>query len=123
MIQALLFGVGGVTSLPVNALAMGLVGGFAAAAGFRALKRLSGKAALFVAGWLSVVVPAVILAVVLGIQPAIAHDADGTPLFFPFDIAITLPAITLPHALVGLGEGVLTVLVYQFVSRMRRRST
>ncbi len=122
MIQALLFGVGGITSLPINAIAMGLAGGFAAAVGFRLIKNLSMKAALFLAGWLAVVVPAIILAVVLGLQPAIAHTADGTPLFFPFGINITLPAVTIPHALVGIGEGVLTVLVYQFVTRLRKKS-
>lgn len=121
-IQALLFGVGGVTALPVNAIALGLAGGWAAALGFRLIKNLSLKTALFAAGWLSVIVPAVILAVVLGLQPSIAHTADGTPLFFPFGINITLPAVTIPHALVGIGEGVLTVLVYQFVTRMRNRS-
>ncbi len=122
MIQALLFGIGGVTSLPVNALAMGLAGGFVASWGFRLIEHLSVKTALFLAGWLAVFVPAIILAVVLGIQPSIAHTAEGTPLFFPFGIKITLPAITIPHALLGIGEGVLTVLVYQFVTRLRRPS-
>jgi len=62
-------------------------------------------------------VPAVLLAVVLGIQPAIAHSADGQPLFFPFGLSVALPAVVLPHALLGVAEGLLTVLVVGFLRR------
>ncbi|MCP5191141.1 MAG: energy-coupling factor ABC transporter permease, partial [Pseudomonadales bacterium] len=58
---------------------------------------------------------------VLGIQPAIAQDAAGRPLFFPFGLAVTLPAVLIPHALVGVGEGVLTWLGYRYLTRMRAR--
>jgi cobalt/nickel transport system permease protein len=54
-------------------------------------------------------------------QPLIAHDAQGAPLFFPFGLNITLPAIVLPHLLVGLAEGVLTVLGYRYLTRLRAR--
>jgi cobalt/nickel transport system permease protein len=119
LLQALLFGMGGVTSLPVNALAMGMAGGLAAAAVFRALKPLHEKTALFAAGWISVVIPALMLAIALGVQPLIAHTADGTPLFFPFTLEVTLPAVLIPHALLGIGEGILTVMVYCFLNRLR----
>jgi cobalt/nickel transport system permease protein len=59
-------------------------------------------------------VPGVIVALVLGIQPLIAHKDDGTPLFFPFGLSITLPAILLPHMIIGIGETVLTVLVWRY---------
>ncbi|MBN1826557.1 MAG: energy-coupling factor ABC transporter permease [Candidatus Eisenbacteria bacterium] len=120
LLQALLFGAGGITSLPLNALALGLAGGGAASLLFRALSRRSEKAALIAAGWISVTVPALLLAIVLGAQPRIAHAADGSPLFFPFGFAITIPALLIPHALVGIGEGVLTLLVYRLVGRLRR---
>lgn len=121
LIQALLFGVGGITALPLNALAMGLAGGAAAWWAHRGLRRLNQTAALLVAAWLSVMVPALIVALVLGIQPAIAHRPDGTPLFFPFGPEVTLPALLGPHALLGLGEGVLTILVYRMVERLRKK--
>jgi len=123
LLQAVLFGAGGVTSLPVNALAMGLAGSAAAAAAFGALRRVNRNAALFAAGWFSVTVPALLLAVALGLQPVIAHAGDGTPLFFPFGMSITIPAMVLPHALLGVGEGVLTVLVYRMVVGLRERSS
>jgi cobalt/nickel transport system permease protein len=119
--QALLFGDGGITALPINALAMGLAGGFSALAAWKLLARLHENLALFLAGWLSIVLPAALVAVVLGIQPAIAHDVQGAPLFFPFGPRITLPAVMLPHALVGIAEGVLTVLGYRYLTRLRSR--
>lgn len=121
VMQALLFGDGGITALPVNALAMGLAGGFAAAAAWRLLGRFHETAALFLAGWLSMAVPALLVALALGIQPAIAQDARGAPLFFPFGLAVTLPAIVLPHLLVGVAEGVLTVLGHRYFTRLRAR--
>lgn len=117
LLQALLLGAGGVTSLPVNAMAMGLAGGAAAWCGFRALRPLHDGLALVIAGWLSVNLPALLLALALGLQPAIAHRPDGQPLFFPFGLSITIPAVMLPHAVIGLGEGVLTLLVVRFARR------
>lgn len=114
LLQALLFGAGGITALPVNALAMGLVGATVAVAAKRLLTRAGDAVAVSVAAWLSVVVPAALVALVLGMQPLIAHRADGSPLFFPFGSAITLPAVLLPHLLIGVGEAVLTLLVWRF---------
>jgi cobalt/nickel transport system permease protein len=114
LLQSLLFGAGGITALPVNALAMGLVGGFAAVAAKRLLTPINETAAVAVAAWLSVVLAGVVVALVLGIQPLIAHKPDGTPLFFPFGLEITLPAVLLPHLLIGIGEAVLTVLVWRY---------
>ena len=111
------------SSLPVNALALGLAGGTAAAGVFRLVKPLNETAALVSAGWFSVVVPAALLAVALGVQPMIAHAADGTPLFFPFGLSVTAPAMIIPHAVVGVGEGLLTVMVYRLVTRLRDRRT
>lgn len=112
LLQAFLFGSGGVTSLPVNALALGLAGGAVAVLAFKLLAGINRKVALFVAGWLSINTAAFLLALALGLQPEIARREDGTPLFFPFGLSVTVPALMLPHAIVGVGEGILTVLIY-----------
>ena len=122
LLQALLLGDGGITSLPVNAIAMGFAGSTAAYYVYQALRSVNEKVALFMAGWLSINVAALVTATALGVQPWLAHSADGTPLFFPFDLSITLPAVMIPHALLGIGEGVLTVLVYQFVNKLKQGS-
>jgi len=114
LLQALLFGAGGVTALPINALALGLVGATAAVAVKGLLARLNETAAVAVGAWLSVVLPGVIVALVLGVQPLIAHQPDGTPLFFPFGPEITLPAVLIPHLAIGIGEAALTVLIWRY---------
>jgi cobalt/nickel transport system permease protein len=119
LLQALLFGAGGITTLPVNALAMGLAGALTAAGGYRLLRRWNQTAAVALASVGAVVVAALLVALVLGMQPAIAHRPDGSPLFFPFGPEITIPAIVLPHLLIGLGEAVLTVLVCRYAAARR----
>jgi cobalt/nickel transport system permease protein len=114
LLQSLLFGAGGITALPVNALAMGLLGSYAAVATKRLLTPINETLAVAMAAWLSVVLAGLVVALVLGSQPLIAHQADGTPLFFPFGIEVTLPAILLPHLVIGLGEAVLTVLIWRY---------
>jgi cobalt/nickel transport system permease protein len=93
---------------------MGLCGSLASVAAFRGLRRLNETAAVAVAAWLSVVLPGFLVALALSVQPLIAHREDGTPLFFPFGLAITLPAVLIPHVFIGAGEAVLTVLVWRF---------
>lgn len=119
LMQALLFGDGGITALPLNALAMGLAGSACAAGVYTLLRARSERIALFLAAASAVLLSALLVALALGVQPLIAHRADGTPLFFPFGLAITLPAVLLPHLAVAVGEGLLTVLVHRFVTRLR----
>jgi cobalt/nickel transport system permease protein len=114
LLQALLFGAGGITALPINALAMGLAGSATAITMFRLLKPLNETLAVTAAAWASVIVSGTLVAGVLGIQPLIAHKPDGSPLFFPFGLEITLPAVLLPHALIGIGEAALTILVWRY---------
>jgi cobalt/nickel transport system permease protein len=119
LLQALLFGAGGITALPVNALAIGLIGGGGAVAAKRLLAPLGETLAVAAAAWLSVVLAGAAVALVLGVQPLLAHRPDGTPLFFPFGLAVTLPAVLLPHLLIGAGEAVLTVMVWRYARRRR----
>ncbi|PKL95559.1 MAG: cobalamin biosynthesis protein CbiM [Gammaproteobacteria bacterium HGW-Gammaproteobacteria-8] len=116
LLQALLFGAGGVTALPINALCMGLVGGAVIALGHGLLARkLGGTRWSSLAGLLPVTVgiavAALMIAVVLGIQPRLGQDDTGQPLYFPFGFAVTIPVIVLPHLLIGVIEALLTAAV------------
>jgi cobalt/nickel transport system permease protein len=117
LLQALLFGAGGVTALPVNAPALGLVGSAVAWVAYHLLRGAHEGFALVAAGWLSVNASALLMALALGLQPMIAHTQEGHPLFFPFGLSVTLPAVMIPHALIGVGEGILTLLMWRFVER------
>jgi cobalt/nickel transport system permease protein len=123
VLQALVLGTGGVTTLAVNALAVGLVGSVTAVGVYGALRRIHETTAVVTAAWFSVMASALVTAVVLGVQPAIALVADGTPLFFPFGLRVTLPAVLGPHVFVGIGEGILTAVAYQWVKRFRREES
>jgi cobalt/nickel transport system permease protein len=112
VVQALFFGAGGVTVLGVNALAMGLLGPLAGWLAWRALRGISDRAALFVAGWLSTQVATLAIAGVLALQ----HRLD--PGYFPMPPAVTLAAMMVPSlALAGVVEGLYTVLA---VSLLRK---
>lgn len=119
LLQSLLFGAGGITALPVNALAIGGAGALVTLAVFRALRGWNETAAVLLATWCAVMASAALVGLVLGLQPWLAHRADGTPLYFPFGLPVVLPAVLAPHALLGVGEAVLTLLVWRMV-RMRR---
>lgn len=118
LLQALLFGAGGITALGVNALSMGLAGSAAAVLA----KRLAGHreaAGVCIGAWLSVVVPAILLALVLGVQPLLGRRTDGTPLFFPFGLEVTLPAVVIPHLLIGIAEAVLALAIWRHAKRRK----
>jgi len=119
VLQTLVIGAGGITALAVNALAMGFVGAWTAMLVMRLL--MAGRPptaggprrdiAIIVAVWISVMLSALLVALVLGVQPQVAQAPDGSALFFPFGPAVTLPAILIPHAFIASGEAVLTMLV------------
>jgi cobalt/nickel transport system permease protein len=119
LLQSLLFGAGGITALPVNALAIGGAGALVTLAVFHALRGWNETAAVLLATWCAVMASAALVGLVLGLQPWLAHRPDGTPLYFPFGLPVVLPAVLAPHALLGVGEGLLTLLVWRMV-RLRR---
>jgi len=116
-LQALVLGDGGVTSLPVTALALGLAGPAVAVAAARLLRPAGPVVARFAAGWLAIMAAALLTALLLGLQPVIARDAGGDPLYFPFGWSTVLPAVLLPHAVVGVLEGALTVFALRGLER------
>ncbi|NGP53876.1 energy-coupling factor ABC transporter permease [Thioalkalivibrio sp. XN8] len=119
VLQAVVVGAGGITALPVNALTLGLVAAWVTWGGYRLLRGLGETLAVAAATWLGIMSAALVLALVLGLQPVIAQAADGTPLFFPFGVAVTLPALLVPHALIAAGEAALTVLVFRHARKRR----
>ena len=54
----------------------------------------------------------------LGVQPMLHHLPDGTPLYCPFPISATIPAMMIPHLTVGgAAEAVITGGVIAFLGR------
>ena len=114
LIQALLFGEGGVTSYPINIIAIAFVGSFSSYYSYKLLSFFSKNTAMFMAGWASIFFPSVLVAFILGIQPIIA-SVDSTPLYFPFGLTVTLPSVILPHIFLGIAEGLVTLSGVKFL--------
>ena len=113
LIQALVFGDGGISTYAANALSMAFVGSFAGYYMFNLLKKY--KFAPFIAGWFGIVSSSVLTSLFLGIQP-LFWSVNGHPLYFPFDLKTTMIALVGSHMLFfGVVEGVFTALVYSFL--------
>lgn len=114
LIQAVIFGDGGISALAIESFAMGFIASFVAYYVFKLLKNK--KFAPFIAGYLSIVVASFIIALALGIQPIFWRN--NNPLYFPFDLKVTIPAIVGSHIVAfGLVEGILTQLLYNFLTK------
>ncbi len=113
-IQALLFGDGGITTLGANCFNMAIVGSLVAAGTYRLLAGAEAIArrrtiAAAVAGYLAINASALLAAIEFGIQPALFHDASGTPLYAPYPLRIAIPAMMVGHLTVaGFAEAVLS---------------
>jgi cobalt/nickel transport system permease protein len=111
IIQALFFGDGGITAIGANCLNMAIVQVFVAYYIYRMIsgRSLAGqRLSAGIAAYLSMVISGLFAAVELGIQPALAHAADGTPLYAPYSLSVTLPAVVGAHLLGGFAEAIVT---------------
>ncbi len=120
LIQALIFGDGGITTYAINALSMGFIASFTAYYIFRIIRiKASEKISYFISGWLSIVLASFFVAVILGIQPVIASDATGNPFYFPFGLAISVPALVGTHMLfLGVVEGIFTSIIISYIKKV-----
>lgn len=123
-IQALLFGDGGILAFGANCFNMAFVLPFV---GYACYRLVAGKnptaarrmVALFAGSYVGLNVAALVAAIEFGIQPLLFHDAAGQALYCPYPLAISIPAMCIPHLLVaGVVEGVATVSIYEFVARV-----
>jgi cobalt/nickel transport system permease protein len=112
VMQCLLFADGGITALGANVLNMGIVAGVMSYGIFLLLVRVLPKSkasflsATFVVSWLGVVLAAFVCSLELGISGTI-----------PFRVVI--PVMTGFHALIGLGEAIVTTAVLSYMLNAR----
>lgn len=120
IIQAIVFGDGGITAIGANCFNMAVVMPFVSYWIFKVVRGNSEGGmrlytAAFLSGWLGLSIAALITAVEFGIQPLIAMSPDGRPLYAPYPIEIAVPAMALEHLLLfGIVEGVVTVLLLKY---------
>lgn len=124
VIQALLFGDGGITALGANCFNIAITGALAgygiyrlAAAGSDIKSRRRLFAAAF-AAYAALNASAFLTAVQLGVQPILEQSPDGRPLYAPYPLSVTIPAILFGHVfLFGLVEAAITALVLKYFQK------
>jgi cobalt/nickel transport system permease protein len=124
LLQALLFGDGGVLSYGVNAVNMAIILPFV---GFGVYRLIAGRSPLTgrrrvvaaaIGGYVGINIAALAAAVEFGIQPDLFHTASGAPLYSPYHLSQSIPAMLIPHLTVaGLCEAVLTAGVLAYLQR------
>ena len=124
VIQAFFFGDGGILALGANCFNMAVVLPYVSYAIYEAIsknqlasskRRIIGAA---LGGWAGLTVAAFFAGFEFGIQPLLFHTANGTPLYAPYPLSLSLPAMVLAHALVASPvEGLVTALVVAYLQR------
>jgi cobalt/nickel transport system permease protein len=122
VIQAFFFGDGGILAIGANCFNMAVVLPYVSYAVYQAIskyqplsstRRIIGAA---VGGWAGLTVAAFFAAVEFGVQPTLFHAADGTPLYAPYPLSVSIPAMVIPHALIAsVVEGLVTALVVAYL--------
>ena len=123
-VQALFFGDGGILALGANAFNCGCMMPFVGYLVFAALKGSSKPferrfaVAAAIGGYAGINAAAFLVALELGLQPALHHTSSGTPLYCPFPLGVTVPAMMTAHLTVaGAAEAVLTGGIVAFLGK------
>ncbi|MBF0542012.1 MAG: cobalt transporter CbiM [Nitrospirae bacterium] len=123
IIQAIVFGDGGITAIGANCFNMAVVMPFISYWVFNIVrgrsldaKRLSISA--FLSGYIGLTLAALITGVEFGIQPLIATGVDGRALYSPYPMSVALPAMVFEHMLFfGVIEGIVTFLLFKYFAK------
>ena len=124
VVQALLFGDGGVTAIGANCFNMAVVMPFAGYGVYRlvgagaSLDSRRRVIAAFVSGYLGINAAALLAGVEFGLQPLLHHTADGQALYCPYGLKVAVAAMAGEHLLVfGWVEAVVTALVIKYLQK------
>lgn len=124
VIQAFMFGDGGILALGVNCLNMAVIMPFTGFAIYRLLIKendISSKRNLFAAfcaSYIGISLAALTVAIEMGVQPIFFITLDHVPLYGFYGLNVTIPAMMFSHMLVIAPlEGVVTVIVLNYVAK------
>ena len=127
LIQAVFFGDGCILSFGANCFNMAVVLPYVSYAIYHAITKnvtITSKRRLWASAlgaWAGLTVAAFFAAVEFGIQPALFHTADGTPLYAPYPLSVSIPAMVIPHALIAsVVEALVTVAVVAYLLRANK---
>jgi cobalt/nickel transport system permease protein len=124
LVQALFFGDGGISTFGANCFNMAIVGSLVAYTVYRvvgtgaALTAKRRVVAAGLAGYIAINVSALLAAIEFGTQPLLFHDASGAPLYCPYPLSVSIPAMMIGHlTFAGLAELVVTAGLVSYLQR------
>jgi len=123
-LQALIFGDGGITAIAANCFNMAVVMPFSAYYIYRIVSGNSDIAssrriiAAAIPGYVSLTLAAALTGFMFGIQPLLHQTAEGIPVFMPYPLNITMPAMILEHMLgFSILEALVTALIFAYIQK------
>ena len=124
LVQALLFGDGGITAFGANCFNMAIIGSLFSFAVYRLVSRgadLTARRRVIaagLAGYVGINLAAFCAAIEFGLQPTLFHNSAGTPLYAPYPLSVSIPAMMIGHlTFAGLAELVLSAGMVAFLQR------
>jgi len=124
VIQALLFGDGGITAIGANCFNMAFVLPFVGYVIYRlissgsAVNSIRRVVAAGIGGYVGLVVASLCAGIEFGIQPLLHHTASGQALYCPYGLNIAVPAMIGEHLLIfGWVELIATALVVKYLQK------
>jgi len=124
VIQALLFGDGGITAIGANCFNMAFAMPFI---GYYVYKLISYHApvdsrrrvlAAGIAGYIGINIAAFLTGVEFGLQPLLSHALNGQTLYCPYGLNVAVPVMVGEHLLIfGWIEAIVTALVIKYLQR------
>lgn len=122
VVQALLFGDGGITAIGANCFNMAFVEVFI---GYYLYRAISGPSLIIsnrrviaagIAGYIALNIAAFSAAVMFGIQPLLHTNSQGQALYCPYGLNVAIPAMVGEHMLIfGWVEAIVTALVVKYL--------
>ena len=120
VLQAVLFGDGGVLSIGANCFNMAFVLPYSGYAVYRQLQKWgwSPNVSAAAGSYVGINMAALLAAVEFGLQPLLFTTPQGQPLYCPYGLSIAIPAMALAHlTLFGLAEIIFTVGILSYLRK------
>ncbi len=122
IIQALIFGDGGILAIGINCFNMAFIMSFC---GYGIYRFFSGKSALgsaknlfavFIAAYIGINCAAIAAGIEMGIQPIFFTSLTGAPLYSFYPLSITVPAMIFAHSLfAGPIDGIVSAMAISYI--------
>jgi cobalt/nickel transport system permease protein len=116
VLQAFLFGDGGLTSLGANVLNMGIIGIVVPCIIFLVMNKafkIKSTTALFVTVFISAFVGDVLAAISAGTELGLSQPV------FQYGLSVAVPAMAINHSIIGVAEGIVTVVIIATLLKLR----